>query len=92
VHDAILIEAPLTELDDVVAHTQAVMRAASAAVLGGFMLESDAKVVRSPERYMDKRGIGMWNMVMDQLGLDARKVGAGETATCPLAGHPPVLA
>lgn len=80
VHDAILIEAPLTELDNVVAHTQAVMRAASAAVLGGFMLESDAKIVRSPERYMDKRGISMWNTVMDQLGLDARKVGAGGTA------------
>lgn len=56
------------------------MRTASAAVLGGFMLESDAKIVRSPERYMDKRGIGMWNTVMDQLGLDARKVGAGGTA------------
>jgi DNA polymerase I-like protein with 3'-5' exonuclease and polymerase domains len=96
VHDALLIEAPLAELDDTVAHTQAVMRAASATVLGGFMLESDAKIVRSPERYMDKRGIGMWDSVMDQLGLDATKVGAGGTApmaaTCPSAGHPPVPA
>ncbi|MCK9387704.1 MAG: DNA polymerase [Sulfuritalea sp.] len=92
VHDAILIEAPLAELDDVVAHTQAVMRAASAAVLGGFMLESDAKVVRYPERYMDERGVAMWNTVMDQLGLDDRKVGAGETGTCPPVGHLPVPA
>jgi hypothetical protein len=70
VHDALLIEAPLTELDDVVAHTQAVMRAASAAVLGGFMLESDAKVVRSPQRYMDERGERMWNTAIGLLGLD----------------------
>lgn len=96
VHDAILIEAPLAELDAVVAHTQAVMRAASAAVLGGFMLESDAKIVRAPERYMDERGTAMWNMVMAELGLDSRKVGAGETApataTCPTAGQQPVPA
>lgn len=96
VHDAILIEAPLADLDTVVAHTQAVMRAASAAVLGGFMLESDAKIVRAPDRYMDERGTAMWNMVMAELGLDTRKVGAGETAppaaTCPEAGQQPVPA
>jgi DNA polymerase I len=80
VHDAIMIEAPLADLDTVVAHTQAVMRAASAAVLDGFMLESDAKIVRAPERYMDERGERMWNTVMDQLGLATRKVGAGGTA------------
>jgi transcriptional regulator of nitric oxide reductase len=102
VHDAILIEAPLAELDDVVAHTQTVMRAASAAVLDGFMLESDSKIVRAPERYMDERGETMWNTVMGQLGLHDRKVGAGGTAlmaprtptaaTCPPPGHPPVPA
>jgi len=74
VHDAILIEAPLAELDDVVAHTQAVMRQASAAVLGGFTLESEAKVVRAPDRYMDERGVAMWNIVMTQLGLHDRRV------------------
>lgn len=74
VHDAILIEAPLADLDDVVDHTQAIMRAASSAVLDGFALESDAKVVRSLQRFMDKRGVSMWNMVMEQLGLESRKV------------------
>ncbi|MHB9100699.1 MAG: DNA polymerase [Sulfuricella sp.] len=74
VHDAILIEAPLETLDAVVAHTQAVMRQASATVLGGFALESDAKIVRHPERYMDARGVKMWNIVMTLLGLDERKV------------------
>lgn len=69
VHDAILIEAPLADLDAVVAHTQSVMHAVSAAVLGGFMLESDAKIVRAPERYMDERGTAMWNTVMAEPGL-----------------------
>ena len=74
IHDAILIEAPLSEIDDVVRHTQAVMRAASAVVLDGFTLDSDVKVVRSPDRYMDERGLGMWNTVMRQLDLDSWKV------------------
>lgn len=73
VHDAILIEAPLETLDAVVTHTQAVMKQASAAVLGGFMLESDAKVVRYPERYMDERGTKMWNTVMELLALPHQK-------------------
>ena len=74
VHDALLIEAPLADLDAVVVHTQAVMSAASAAVLNGFMLTSDAKVVRAPGRYMDERGVTMWNTVMGLLGLQHQLV------------------
>ena len=74
VHDAILIQAPLEILDDMLAHAQQVMKEVSAVVLGGFKLESDAKVVRYPNRYMDKRGIEMWNAVMDELGLPDRMV------------------
>lgn len=74
VHDAILIEAPLESLDAVVAQTQAIMKQASATVLGGFTLESDAKIVRYPDRYMDERGSRMWNTVMDAVGLPAKKV------------------
>jgi DNA polymerase I len=74
VHDAILIEAPLTELDAAVAHTQSVMRKASAIVLDGFELSSDAKIIRAPGRCMDGRGIAMWNTVMGLLGLEHRFV------------------
>jgi hypothetical protein len=63
VHDAILIEATLSELDEAVATTQELMARASAEVLGGFSLRSDAKIVRYPERYMDERGIAMWQKV-----------------------------
>lgn len=76
VHDAILIEAPLDVLADVVSHTQSVMRQASSAVLSGFELGSDARIVRAPDRYMDERGAGMWNTVMAELGLTDRRVAA----------------
>lgn len=68
VHDALLIEAPLEILDAVVAHTQSVMAKISAAVLNGFTLQSDAKIVRFPDRYMDDRGAQMWNTVMALMG------------------------
>ena len=68
VHDALLIEAPLDELDVAVATTQALMKEASAIVLGGFELRSDVNTVRYPERYMDKRGLQMWNKVMPLIG------------------------
>jgi DNA polymerase I-like protein with 3'-5' exonuclease and polymerase domains len=71
VHDAILIEAPLSELDEAVATTQELMARASVEVLDGFALRSDAKVVKYPERYMDELGEKMWNHVwrlLNELG------------------------
>ena len=68
VHDALLIEAPLDQLDAVVAHAQVLMCEASKAVLNGFELQSDAKIVRFPDRYMDKRGTKMWNNIMALIG------------------------
>jgi DNA polymerase I-like protein with 3'-5' exonuclease and polymerase domains len=64
VHDAFLIEAPIDELDTVIEKASALMRAASAIVLGDFELTSDAKVIRYPERYSDKRGATMWGAIM----------------------------
>ena len=65
VHDALLIEAPLSEIDERMAALQACMGEASRVVLGGALeLSSDAKIVRWPERYMDERGAGMWDMVV----------------------------
>jgi DNA polymerase I len=63
VHDALLIEAPLEQLDDDVARAQELMARASENVLGGFRLRSEAKLVRHPERYVDKRGKAMWEAV-----------------------------
>ena len=44
------------------------MQEASRIVLDGFALGSDVKEVRHPDRYMDKRGVVMWNKVMHLLG------------------------
>ena len=62
-HDAILIEAPLDELDQVIERTKDIMAEASAIVLGGFRLGSDAEMIRYPDRYSDERGVKMWDTV-----------------------------
>ncbi len=63
IHDALLIEASLSDLEGVVAQTQQAMSDASAAVLSGFRLRSEAKLVRYPDRYMDERGQQMWETI-----------------------------
>jgi hypothetical protein len=67
VHDALLIESHVDEIDDAVARTQDLMTEASATVLGGFQLRSDAQIVRYPDRYMDDRGREFWDHVMSML-------------------------
>jgi DNA polymerase I len=64
IHDAVLICAPIERVQADVALTQAAMAEASRIVLGGFELESEAKIVPYPERYTDKRGGRMWKEVM----------------------------
>jgi hypothetical protein len=69
VHDALLVEGPTEDIEQIVAATQLAMSDASAAVLDGFRLRSDAKIVRYPDRFMDKdRGLKMWNRVAGLLG------------------------
>jgi DNA polymerase I-like protein with 3'-5' exonuclease and polymerase domains len=67
VHDAVLIAAPLQRLDENIARMQAVMRAASRAVLGGFEVRVEATAVRHPDRFMDPRGEVMWRRIMTLL-------------------------
>ena len=86
VHDAILIEAPLNQLDADVARTQALMVDASNAVLDGFPLRSEVKLVRHPERFSDDRGETMWDSIMtllDQVDTEL-DVGSAGQATCAL--------
>ncbi len=63
VHDALLVEAPIEQIGEVVAATQKAMADASKLVLGGFELRSEAKIFAHPERFMDPRGASMWNKV-----------------------------
>jgi hypothetical protein len=84
VHDAVLICAPLDRLDKHVSVTRTLMTRAGAAVTGGLPVRTDAEVVRWPDRYMDERGVGMWNRVMGLLG------GLHRTATPPASMREPV--
>lgn len=62
VHDVILIEASLDELDRVVDLAKALMSDASAILLQGFRLNSEVEVYRYPDRYSDERGAKIWAM------------------------------
>jgi hypothetical protein len=63
IHDAVLVEASASEIEQVVAKTQGHMREASRAVLNGFELQSDANLVHPMERFSDPRGEDMWTIV-----------------------------
>jgi hypothetical protein len=71
VHDAILIEADIGNIDETVEAAQSAMTEASRVVLNGFELRSDVKVIQQNERYSDKRGETMWNRVMMHLLAEA---------------------
>ncbi len=68
VHDAVLIESAETDIDVAVEEMQGHMRRASEIVLAGFPLRTDAKIVRYPDRYADKRGVAMWQAVCELCG------------------------
>ncbi len=55
VHDAVLICAPLEQIEDDIAAMSAAMAEAARFVLAGFELSTDVKVTRWPDRYMDPR-------------------------------------
>lgn len=66
VHDAILIEAPINEIESQVTLARKLMEHASEMVLG-LKIRTDAKIIRYPDRYTDPRGDFMWNTVWDIL-------------------------
>ncbi|NRP52385.1 MULTISPECIES: DNA polymerase [unclassified Marinobacterium] len=64
IHDAVLIEAPLDELDEVISKAQVIMADVSDYILSGFRLSSDVDVVKYPERYTDERGAHLWETII----------------------------
>jgi hypothetical protein len=68
VHDALLIEAEVHEIEHAVALCQGAMAEASRTVLDGFELRTEAGLIRHPGRFMDEeRGRGMWDLVQNLL-------------------------
>ena len=75
VHDALLVEGPESEIDEIVSTTRAVMEKASELVLGeGRIIRTDAEIIRWPNRFTDEAGIGMWERVMVHLDRTERGV------------------
>ncbi len=63
VHDALLIEARIEDIQATIDATQRAMAEASKIILEGFELRSKVKEIRYPDRYMDDRGEKMWNTI-----------------------------
>ena len=68
VHDAVLIQCPLENMDEVISETRSIMRRVSAQLLGQIELGVDVDRTCWPERYVDGRGLQMWNQVLELAG------------------------
>lgn len=66
VHDALLVGGPAEQIEEIVKQTQAHMDRASELVLG-FAMRTDAKIIKYPDRFMDRRGVDTWNNIMQLL-------------------------
>ncbi len=83
IHDAILLEATSDQIDQAVAECQTAMQEASSAVLDGFSLRSDVKLVHWPDRHSDPRGAQFWITVMELID-EIRGSEAGTTCIAAL--------
>jgi DNA polymerase-1 len=63
VHDALLIAAPIGEIETAVAVTREAMAEASHVVLDGFEVRTEAEITHYPDCFFDARGTQMWNVV-----------------------------
>jgi hypothetical protein len=63
VHDSLLIEASVGDSIEAIITARRAMAEASRIVLGNLTLRTDVKVFSHPMRYIDKRGLPMWNTV-----------------------------
>ena len=68
IHNALLIEAHVDQIDSEVVRLKECMPEASEAVLGdGKVCRADADIVRYTDRYMDEHGQEMWDQIMGLL-------------------------
>ena len=87
VHDALLVEGPADEMDEVggvIDMTRQAMSGASQYVVG-MSIKTDVEVIRWPDRFADPRGAVMWARIAELLDLaDGRTaescLSAGESA------------
>lgn len=65
IHDAILIEADESRIEDAAQAAQECMRQASSYVLNGFELLSETEIIYHPNRFLADTDLVFWNQVMD---------------------------
>jgi hypothetical protein len=63
VHDAILAQCPLNQVEESSLELDRCMRDASNAVLRGYELRTESQIIKPGGHYFDKRGIQMWTTV-----------------------------
>ena len=63
IHDAVLITAPESEIDDAADAMAKRMREASRIVLDGFELRTDLNIARYPEHYSCEKGAKFWTTI-----------------------------
>ncbi len=63
VHDAILLESPIETLNQDVLRLQNIMIEAGRIILDGFSIRVETDITTYPDRYMDERGVAMWEKV-----------------------------
>jgi DNA polymerase I len=61
VHDSVLIQADSKDILDAAQETQAAMSAASAVLLDGYQLKTDAQIIRRGERMLDPEDRPIWD-------------------------------
>ena len=67
VHDAVLIEATISEINQKISLMRQLMSDASAVLLDGFRLRTDVELYEYPQRFVDPRGTEMWTTVQNIL-------------------------
>lgn len=60
IHDAVLVHVPLDDLEAQVVRVREHMAEAGRVVLDGFLLGTDAVIIRPGERFLDRRSVAMW--------------------------------
>ena len=73
VHDAMMAECDLDQVDDVSAALERVMRDAASVILRGHELPTDVQIVRPGETFFDKNGVEMWRTVSNVLAKLERR-------------------
>nr|BAR33881.1 DNA polymerase I [uncultured Mediterranean phage uvMED] len=67
IHDALLVQSTIWDIDQTVEKTRQAMSDASATVLDGFRLNTDVEIIKWPDRYSDERGAELWSKITNLL-------------------------